>query len=75
MRYLEKLVIVTESGDWHDMADNDEEGRAWIRRSMDLYNKYPYTGMKNAVEVWTYPILPTGGHGKPTKRPANLDAA
>jgi len=73
MRYLEKLVIVTESGDWHDMTDNDEEGRAWIRRSMDLYNKHPYTGNKR-VEVWTYPILPTGGHGKPTKRPANLVA-
>lgn len=73
MRYLEKLVIVTEDGDWHDMTDNDDAGRAWISRSMDLYAKHPYTG-KMRAEVWTYPILGDGkGHGTPTKRPANLD--
>jgi len=72
MSTLEKLVIVTETGDWHDMTDNDADGRAWIRRMMDLYRKHPYTGRKR-VEVWTYPILASGGHGKPAKRPANID--
>ena len=65
MKYLTKLVLCA-NGTWFAMADDNEKGRADIRRQFDLYVKH-FGEMGFGIHRWAYPILPNGTHGAPTK--------